>query len=42
MPDASQYALLLAAYHSGQISEAAWTEHLRDAGFARWLEGRRA
>ena len=34
------YAALLACYRSGQISEAAWQEHLRDEVFARWLKGR--
>jgi hypothetical protein len=33
----SQYALILACYRSGQISEAAWQEHLRDDVFRRWL-----
>jgi hypothetical protein len=37
----SRYALLLACYRSGQISEAQWQQHLRDAVFARWI-GRRS
>lgn len=33
----SEYALLLACYRSGQISERQWQDHLRDEVFARWL-----
>jgi hypothetical protein len=31
------YALLLACYRSGQISERQWQEHLRDEVFRAWL-----
>lgn len=35
------YEALLACYRSGQVSEAAWTEHLKDDVFRAWLEARR-
>ena len=34
------FALLLACYRSGQMSEKQWVEHLKDAAFVRWLEAR--
>ena len=33
----SNYQALLACYRSGQIPEAAWQEHLRDAAFAAFV-----
>lgn len=34
----NNFALLFACYRSGQISEAAWQEHLaEDEVFARWV-----
>ncbi len=39
----SRYSALLACYLSGQVPEAAWSEHIaEDAVFAAWLrkEGR--
>ena len=36
----STYEALLACYRAGQISEAAWQEHLRDEVFRRWLQRR--
>lgn len=36
----SEYEALLACYKSGQISDRAWGEHLRDDVFRRWLERR--
>lgn len=32
------YALLLACFSSGQISDAQWQEHLKDEVFAAWLK----
>ena len=32
------YALLLACYRSGQISERQWSEHLKDEVFCMWLK----
>lgn len=34
----SEFALLLACYRSGQVSERQWTEHMRDLAFAAWFE----
>lgn len=34
----SDYALLLACYRSGQISERQWQEHLKDEVFRAWLK----
>ena len=33
----NDYRLILACYQSGQISEAAWCEQLKDEVFAAWL-----
>ena len=32
------YALILACYFSGQMTEAQWQEHLQDEVFARWVK----
>ena len=34
----TDYRLLLACYQSGQMTEAAWREHLKDEVFAAWVK----
>lgn len=33
----SDFALILACYRSGQMSERQWQTHIEDAGFKHWL-----
>lgn len=32
-----RFPALLSCYRSGQMSEAQWTEHLKDEMFAAWV-----
>lgn len=34
----NSFALLLACYRSGQVSERQWQEHLKDKKLRQWLE----
>lgn len=35
---AQSYRLLLDCYHTGQLTEKQWNEHLKDEQFAAWVE----
>lgn len=37
----SQFEMLLACYHSGQMSQKQWVAHCADAEFSAWLENQK-